>query len=140
MSYKLITKATLTIVDKDGKKTEREVEVRSYPAPKRDPQGAITVDGEEVHFKKTSGRGRGADDNRYMYATVKNQSGFWPITEADALALAGGGRVSLKSIEAPAESREPAQTKEQEEKQAAETAKPTLRRVRKEEAAAQAAK
>lgn len=97
MSYRLITNATLTIVSTTGDKSEREVQVRAYPSPKRDATGAITIDGAESTFKRTGGKGRGTADNRYMYAVVKGESAFWPITEAEATA-AVGGKVTLTSI------------------------------------------
>lgn len=98
MSYRLITKATLAIKSADGKTMEREVECRAYPAPKRDNAGLITIDGNEVGFKRTGGKGRGTQDHRYMYATVKGVSAFWPITEAEATA-AVGGQVKMTSLE-----------------------------------------
>ena len=102
MSYRLITNANFVITSADGTTSERVVEVRLYPAPKRDAQGVITVDGEQVQFKRTGGKGRGTADNRYAYAPVKGQSGFWAITEAEAAAMIGG-TITLTSVEAKAE-------------------------------------
>lgn len=100
MSYKLITKALFTVTNAAGVKTEREVQVRAYPAPKRDASGSITIDGADGSYKRTGGKGRGTVDNRYMYAVIKGQPAFWPITEAEATALAGGV-ATLASIAAP---------------------------------------
>jgi hypothetical protein len=99
MSYRLITNAKFTVTSAAGAVTERNVEVRLYPAPKRDASGLITVDGVETQYKRTGGKGRGTADNRYAYATVKAQSGFWAITESEAAAMVGG-RVALDSIAA----------------------------------------
>ena len=98
MSYRLITKALLTITSADGVKSERIVECRLYPVPKRDAAGTITIDGKSESFKRTGGKGRGTTDNRYMYATVKGQAAFWAITEPEATALAGG-TATLTSVE-----------------------------------------
>lgn len=99
MSYRLITRANFIVTSAEGTKSERIVEVRAYPAPKRDAAGLITVDGADVEFRRTGGKGRGTVDARYAYAVVKDASGFWPITEAEATALIGG-RAFLDSIQA----------------------------------------
>lgn len=108
MSYRLITRANFVVTSADGTKSERIVEVRAYPAPKRDAAGLITVDGADVEFRRTGGKGRGTVDARYAYAAVKGASGFWPITEAEATALIGG-RASLDSIQAEQPKAEPEQ-------------------------------
>lgn len=97
MSYRLITKANMTIKSADGKTTERQVECRQYAAPKRDNAGMIDIDGNSVGFKRTGGKGRGTADHRYMYAPIKGVSAFWSITEAEATALVGG-TVKLTSV------------------------------------------
>lgn len=97
MSYKLITKAVLTITNAAGEIMTREVQCRSYPAPKRDASGSITIDGADSSYKRTGGKGRGTVDSRYMYATVKGVQCFWAITEAEATA-AVGGTVALVSV------------------------------------------
>jgi len=97
MSYRLITIAKFTVTSATGVTTEREVQVRAYPSPKRDAAGAITVDGDSTTFKRTGGKGRGTADNRYMYATVKSESAFWAITEAEATG-AVGGQIALTSV------------------------------------------
>lgn len=128
MSYRLITNATFAVTSASGEKTERNVEVRLYPAPKRDASGLITVDGSEVSYKRTGGRGRGTTDNRYVYATVKALSGFFLITEAESSALVGG-KAELNSLptgaEATAKEVEPAKAEEvaKAEEAAPETAK-----------------
>lgn len=97
MSYRLITKAVFAVTSSAGIKTERTVEARLYVSPKRDASGEIQIDGQWVPYKRTGGKGRGTADQRYMYATVKGQSAFWPITEAEASALIGG-TCSLTSV------------------------------------------
>jgi len=97
MSYRLITRAVLIIVAATGDQSTREVEVRAYPAPKRDAAGAITVDGRSESYKRTGGKGRGTADRRYAYATVKGESAYFEITEREAQAMVGG-TVTLASI------------------------------------------
>lgn len=103
MSYRLITRATLTIVAATGVTTTRDLEVRAYPAPKRDAAGAITVDGQACSYKRTGGKGRGTADRRYVYAPVKGESAYFEITEQEAAAMIGG-TVTLATIavQAPA--------------------------------------
>lgn len=101
MSYRLITKAILSIVNATGVKSEREIEVRAYPAPKRDASGAIEVDGVSASYKRTGGKGRGTADNRYMYFPAKGESAYCDITESEAQALVGG-TVVVTSVAAPA--------------------------------------
>lgn len=101
MSYRLITKAVLTITGATGATSEREVECRLYPAPKRDAAGLIHVDGADVSYRRTGGKGRGTADHRYMYATVKGASCFWAITEAEATALVGGIAKLTSVVEQP---------------------------------------
>jgi hypothetical protein len=108
MSYRLITKAVFTITNSAGATTEREVEVRAYPAPKREAAGQIDVDGTSVAYKRTGGKGRGAIDTRYVYATVKGESAYWAITEAEATALIGG-QAKIKAIAKPVEQPKPAE-------------------------------
>jgi len=102
MSYRLITRATLTIVAATGVTTTRELDIRAYPAPKRDAAGAITVDGNATVYRRTGGKGRGTTDRRYAYfahgpAAV---SAYIEITEQEAAAMIGG-TISVTSIAAP---------------------------------------
>ena len=90
MSYRLITKATLTITSATGTPFARDIEVRAYPSPKRDASGAITVDGVSASYKRTGGKGRGTSDNRYMYFPAKGESAYCAITDDEAMALIGG--------------------------------------------------
>lgn len=90
MSYRLITKAVLAITNAAGETTSADVEVRAYPAPKRDASGTITVDGKVAQYKRTGGKGRGVSDTRYMYFPMKGESAYCAITEAQATALVGG--------------------------------------------------
>jgi hypothetical protein len=87
-------------VSATGVESSRDVEVRAYPAPKRDAAGSITIDGEASTYKRTGGKGRGTVDNRYAYATVKGTPGYFAITEPEAAALVGGV-ATLTSIVAP---------------------------------------
>jgi len=99
MSYRLITKAIFSVTDAQGKASERQVECRLYPAPKREASGTISVDGVDVQYRRTGGKGRGTVSNAYAYATVKGESAFWLITEAEAAALIGG-KATIKSVAA----------------------------------------
>lgn len=103
MSYRLITKATFTVTSADGKTTEREVAVRAYPAPKRDAAGSININGVDAPYKRTGGKGRGAIDRLYAYATIQEQSAYWDLTEAEATAMKGGVSklVTIAPVEAP---------------------------------------
>lgn len=103
MSYRLITRATLTIVAATGDQSTREVDVRAYPAPKRDAAGAITVDGQATTYRRTGGKGRGTQDRRYAYFPhgPAATSAYIEITEAEAAAMIGG-TITITSITAPA--------------------------------------
>lgn len=99
MSYKLITRAIFAVITADGNKLETNVEVRAYAAPKRDESGKLTVDKQEgVPYKRTGGKGRGTQDHRYVYANVKGESGYFPITAAQADALPTAKSITLTSV------------------------------------------
>jgi hypothetical protein len=98
MSYRLITKATLTVLAASGSAiAPRIIEVRAYPSPKRDASGSLTLDGTTVSYKRTGGKGRGTSDHRYVYFPVGTESAYSEITEAEAMAFVGGS-VSIASI------------------------------------------
>lgn len=103
MSYRLITRATLTIVAATGVTTTRELDIRAYPAPKRDAAGAITVDGNATVYRRTGGKGRGTMDRRYAYFPhgPAATSAYIEITEQEAAAMIGG-TIAVTSIAAPA--------------------------------------
>lgn len=88
-SYPLIAKATLTIAAADKTETTHAVEVRKYPAPKRDAKGTISVFGSDAPYRITSGKNRAGDAVAYLYVTVKGASGFFPIPAARVAALTG---------------------------------------------------
>lgn len=90
MSYRLISKAVLTVVSAAGVTLSREVAIRAYPAPKRDAVGSIEIDGIATPFRRTGGKGRGTHDTRYLYATYKSESAYIDLTEAEGTALIGG--------------------------------------------------
>ena len=102
MSYRLITRATLTIVAASGATTTRELDIRAYPAPKREAAGAIVVDGNATVYRRTGGKGRGTIDRRYAYFPygAAAVSTYIEITEAEAAAMIGG-TISVTSIAAP---------------------------------------
>lgn len=129
MSYKLITKAILSITGSDGKKHATNVDVRAYASPKRDEAGKITIDGKQVPFKRTGGKGRGTQDNRYMYATVKGESAFFPITAAQADALNGAKAVELEFAKEVAVTPKPAPAAEAPAKPAGKQAQRKDRRT-----------
>lgn len=97
MSYRLITKATLVIESANNERIERVVEIRAYPSPKRDAVGTLSVNGEDVPYKRTGGKGRGTQDRRYMYFPLGAESAYVEITESEANALPGA-RVAFTSI------------------------------------------
>lgn len=103
MSYRLITKATLAITNAAGVESPpRVVEVRAYPSPKRDAAGMLTVDGAQVSYKRTGGKGRGTADRRYAYFPMGTESAYIEITEAEATAFVGG-QVALTKVVAAAD-------------------------------------
>jgi hypothetical protein len=122
MTYRLITKAILTITSAAGVKSEREIEIRAFASPKRDAVGALTVDGVSVSYKRTGGKGRGTVDTRYMYFPAKGESAYAAITASEATALVGG-TASIAALapvtpvappaEAPAEAPAPTLTRAQ---------------------------
>ncbi len=128
MSYRLITKATLTIVSAAAQTLTREVEVRAYPAPKRAAVGLINVDGADVSYQRTGGKGRGPADKQYAYFPFGAESAYVELTAAEATALVGG-RATIIRVVAPVEQapveQAPAAPVEQ---PAAEAPAPTLTR------------
>ena len=77
MSYRLITKATLTIVAASGVAlVPRVIDIRAYPSPKRDASGMLTLDGVMVSYKRTGGKGRGTADHCYVYFPVGTESAY----------------------------------------------------------------
>lgn len=127
MSYRLITRATLTITPATGEPITRVTEVRAYPSPKRDASGAITVDGKPESYKRTGGKGRGTQDRRYMYFPMRGESAYTEITEAEATALIGG---SVTIVAVAAEQPAPAPASEQPAQQPAPEAPKAQRRVK----------
>jgi hypothetical protein len=90
MSYRLITRATLTVTNAAGATITRELDVRTYPSPKREAAGMLTLDGASVAYKRTGGKGRGTADRRYAYFPMGTESAYIEITEAEATAFVGG--------------------------------------------------
>ena len=90
MSYRLITKATLTVKPLTGESVTGEVTLRAYTAPKSPAKGQIAIDGSPVDYKRTGGRGRGLVNHTYLYVAYKGESAFFEITEAMDKALVGG--------------------------------------------------
>lgn len=107
MSYRLITKATLTVKPLTGESVTGEVILRAYTAPKSPAKGQIAIDGSPTDYKRTGGRGRGLVNHTYLYVTYRNESTFFEITEAMDKALVGGtatlDTVTDAKPEAPAE-------------------------------------
>lgn len=102
-SYPLIAKATLTIAAADKTETTHAVEVRKYPAPKRDAKGTISVFGADAPYRITSGKNRAGDAVAYLYVTVKGASGFFPIPSARVAALTGATLTLTEVVAAPTE-------------------------------------
>lgn len=90
MSYRLITKATLTVKPVAGDPVTGEVTLRAYTAPKSPAKGQLTLDGTAVDYKRTGGRGRGLVSHTYLYVQYKGESAFFEITVAMDKALVGG--------------------------------------------------
>lgn len=89
MSYRLITKAVLTIVSAAGQILTREIEVRAYPAPKRAPVGSLILDGTTVAYQRTGGKGRGTIDRQFAYFPLKFESAYFELTAAESVAFPG---------------------------------------------------
>lgn len=106
MSYRLITRAILSVTSAVGDVINRELDVRAYPSPKRDAAGALTLDGVTVAYKRTGGKGRGTADRRYAYFPMGTESAYIEITEAEATAFVGGQvtitRIVKEAAPAPA--------------------------------------
>lgn len=98
MSYRLITKATMTIVPLSGDPIVSVVEIRAYQAPKGPAKGQINVDGASTDYKRTSGRGRGLVNRIYLYIPFGKESAYFEITEAQDKAIAAGGTATLEVI------------------------------------------
>jgi hypothetical protein len=110
MSYRLISKASLYIADSTGATTERIVDVRAYPAPKRAPSGSLIVDGNLVAFQRTGGKGRGTVDRQFAYFPLNGESAYVELTLDEAKALVGGSATVAtiaKAAPAPAPVAEP---------------------------------
>ena len=90
MSYRLITKAILTVKPIAGESVSGEVTLRAYAAPKSPAKGSLTLDGVATDYKRTGGRGRGLVSHTYLYVQYKGESTFFEITEAMDKALVGG--------------------------------------------------
>ena len=90
MSYRLITKAILTVKPIAGESVSGEVALRAYAAPKSPAKGSLTLDGVATDYKRTGGRGRGLVSHTYLYVQYKGESTFFEITEAMDKALVGG--------------------------------------------------
>ena len=90
MSYRLITKATLTLAN-----IESTVDVRAYAAPKGAAVGNFTLNGESTPFKITGGQGRGTVVRCYMYFMLDGQSAYIEITKAQLDELKAGKHAVL---------------------------------------------
>jgi hypothetical protein len=90
MSYRLITKATITLAN-----NERQADVRAYAAPKGAPVGEITLNGEATPFKLTGGQGRGTVVRCYMYFMFKGESAYIEITKEEMTELKAKNHATL---------------------------------------------
>ena len=103
MSYRLITKATITVKPVTGDPIVGDIAIRAYPAPKSPAKGQLTIDGSTTDFRRTGGRGRGLVNHQYLYAMVGKESGFWEITEAMGSAITAGATITVESKATKAE-------------------------------------
>jgi hypothetical protein len=87
MSYRLITKATLT-----GATLERMADVRAYAAPKGASVGVFTLNGESTPFKLTGGQGRGTVVRCYMYFMLRGESAYIEISKDEMTELKTGNQ------------------------------------------------
>ena len=101
MSYRLITKATLTLDN-----NERMAEIRAYAAPKGAPVGTIEVNGVNRSFQLTGGQGRGTVVRCYMYFHIGTESGYIEITKDEMTTLKAGHTPRIVSLVATPEAPE----------------------------------
>lgn len=97
MSYRLVATMLFSVTSNEGNTTERAVQLRAYPLPKRDAAGLIAMPGADMPYYRTGGKGRGTVDNRYAYSTYNDTTVFWAVTEGEASAMASG-RCAIKAI------------------------------------------
>lgn len=90
MSYRLITKAILNVADN----APANIEVRAYAAPKGEAKGKLSLNGEEVAFKLTSGAGRGAATKFYVYVPFGEVSAYFEV-DADTFAAIKSGKPAV---------------------------------------------
>jgi hypothetical protein len=102
MSYRLITKASITITPATGEVITAAVDVRAYPSPKKVASGSLTLDGTSVDFKRTGGKGRGLLNRQYVYFPLGKESAYIEVTEAQATAITAGAVVAITTTPTPA--------------------------------------
>jgi len=90
MSYRLITKATLTLAN-----GETTVDVRAYQSPKGAPVGSLELNGQDVPFKLTGGQGRGSVVRCYAYFPLRGESAYIEITRDQMAELKAGYHANL---------------------------------------------
>jgi hypothetical protein len=90
MSYRLITKATLTLNN-----NESIVDVRAYAAPKGASVGEFSLNGESTPFKLTGGQGRGTVVRCYMYFMLDEVSAYIEINKDQLTELKAGNHARV---------------------------------------------
>jgi hypothetical protein len=90
MSYRLITKATLTLAN-----VETAVDVRAYASPKGASVGNLYLNGTDAPFKLTGGQGRGSVVRCYCYFPLGNESAYIEVTRDQFTELKAGNRASI---------------------------------------------
>jgi len=101
MSYRLITKASITITPATGEVITAPVDIRAYQAPKKPASGSLTLDGTSVDFKRTGGKGRGLLNRQYVYFPLGKESAYVEVTEAQASAITAGAVVAITTTPTP---------------------------------------
>jgi hypothetical protein len=90
MSYRLITKATLTLAN-----NEFTVDIRAYASPKGAAVGTLSLNGSDVPFKLTGGQGRGSVVRCYAYFPLGNESAYIEITKDQMTELKSGNHATI---------------------------------------------
>lgn len=90
MSYRLITKATLTLAN-----NESQVDVRAYVSPKGASVGTLSLNGTDVPFKLTGGQGRGSVVRCYAYFPLGTESAYIEITKDQMAEFKAGNHARI---------------------------------------------
>jgi hypothetical protein len=90
MSYRLITKATLTLAN-----NESQVDIRAYASPKGAAVGTLSLNGSDVPFKLTGGQGRGSVVRCYAYFPLGTESAYIEVSRDQFTELKSGNHATI---------------------------------------------